>query len=429
MHKGFEKSVEYYQQAKKCIPGGVNSPVRAFKGVGGEPVFMKRGKGSKIYDVDGNGYIDYVGSWGPLILGHLHPEVVEAITDTLTTGISFGAPTKLETELAELIIDTVPSIEMVRMVNSGTEATMSALRLARGYTKKNKVIKFEGCYHGHADSFLIKAGSGALTLGIPTSSGVLPDVAKNTIIASYNNFDMVNEIFGQEGENIAAVIVEPIAGNMGCIPPVSGFLEGLREITKDYGALLIFDEVMSGFRVGLGGAQKLYKIDPDITCLGKVIGGGLPVGAYGGKKEIMEMISPTGPVYQAGTLSGNPLAMSAGLATIRILQRPGVYEQLFNRTKELVEGLQAAASETGINASLNSVGSMLSIFFTEKQVIDYSTAVNSDLDKFSSFFWSMLKRGVYFAPSPFETLFMSLAHSEGDIKTTLEAARESFAEI
>lgn len=429
MHKGFEKSGEYYRQAKKCIPGGVNSPVRAFKGVGGEPVFMKRGKGSKIYDVDGNGYIDYVGSWGPLILGHLHPEVVEAITDTLTTGISFGAPTKLETELAELIIDTVPSIEMVRMVNSGTEATMSALRLARGYTKKNKVIKFEGCYHGHADSFLVKAGSGALTLGIPTSSGVLPDVAKNTIIASYNNFDMVNEIFGQEGENIAAVIVEPIAGNMGCIPPVSGFLEGLREITKDYGALLIFDEVMSGFRVGLGGAQKLYKIDPDITCLGKVIGGGLPVGAYGGKKEIMEMISPTGPVYQAGTLSGNPLAMSAGLATIRILQRPGVYEQLFNRTKELVEGLQAAASETGINASLNSVGSMLSIFFTEKQVIDYSTAVNSDLDKFSSFFWSMLKRGVYFAPSPFETLFMSLAHSEEDIKTTLEAARESFAEI
>lgn len=429
MHKGFEKSGEYYQQAKKCIPGGVNSPVRAFKGVGGEPVFMKRGKGSKIYDVDGNGYIDYVGSWGPLILGHLHPEVVEAITDTLATGISFGAPTKLETELAELIIDTVPSIEMVRMVNSGTEATMSALRLARGYTKKNKVIKFEGCYHGHADSFLIKAGSGALTLGIPTSPGVLPDVAKNTIIASYNNFDMVNEIFGQEGENIAAVIVEPIAGNMGCVPPVSGFLEGLREITKDYGALLIFDEVMSGFRVGLGGAQKLYKIDPDITCLGKVIGGGLPVGAYGGKKEIMEMISPTGPVYQAGTLSGNPLAMSAGLATIRILQRPGVYEQLFNRTKELVEGLQAAASETGINASLNSVGSMLSIFFTEKQVIDYSTAVNSDLDKFSSFFWSMLKRGVYFAPSPFETLFMSLAHSEGDIKTTLEAARESFAEI
>ncbi|MHB1276636.1 MAG: glutamate-1-semialdehyde 2,1-aminomutase [Candidatus Humimicrobiaceae bacterium] len=429
MHKGFDKSANYYRKAKKYIPGGVNSPVRAFKSVGGEPVFMKRGNGSKIYDVDGNEYIDYVGSWGPLILGHLHPEVVEAITDTLATGISFGAPTKLETELAELIIDTVPSIEMVRMVNSGTEATMSALRLARGYTKKNKVVKFEGCYHGHADSFLIKAGSGALTLGIPTSPGVLPDVAKNTIIASYNNFDMVNEIFKQERDNIAAVIVEPVAGNMGCIPPASGFLEGLRQITRDYKALLIFDEVMSGFRVSLGGAQELYKIDPDITCLGKVIGGGLPVGAYGGKKEIMEMISPTGPVYQAGTLSGNPLAMSAGLATIRILQRPGVYEQLFDRTKELVEGLQAAASETGINANLNSVGSMLSIFFTGKQVIDYSTAVNSDLDKFSSFFWSMLKRGVYFAPSPFETLFMSLAHSEGDIKITLEAARESFAEI
>jgi len=429
MHSGFEKSVALYHQATKVIPGGVNSPVRAFKGVGGEPVFIKNGKGSKIYDVDGNEYIDYVGSWGPLILGHLHPEVVQAVQETLSVGTSFGAPTELETEMAQLIIDILPSIEMVRMVSSGTEATMSALRLARGYTKRNKILKFEGCYHGHADSLLIKAGSGALTLGVPTSPGVPVNIANDTITASFNNLEMVKEIFAQEGESIAAIIVEPVAGNMGCVPPVPGFLEGLRSVTKEYGALLIFDEVMSGFRVALGGAQELYHMDPDITCLGKVIGGGLPVGAYGGKKEIMEHIAPAGPIYQAGTLSGNPLAMSAGLTTIKVLQRPGVYEQMFARTKELAEGLQSVTEELGVTASFNRVGTMLSIFFTDQQVIDYATATSSDVPKFGKFFWSMLKRGVYLAPSQFEASFMSLVHSEEDIAHTIKAARESLIEI
>jgi glutamate-1-semialdehyde 2,1-aminomutase len=429
MHSGFEKSAELYRQAAKVIPGGVNSPVRGFRGVGGEPVFIKRGKGSKIYDVDGNEYIDYVGSWGPLILGHLHHEVVQAVQETLSVGTSFGAPTELETEMAQLIIDIVPSIEMVRMVNSGTEATMSALRLARGYTKRNKIVKFEGCYHGHADSLLIKAGSGALTLGVPTSPGVPANIANNTITASFNNLDMVMEIFAQEGEDIAAVIVEPVAGNMGCVPPVPGFLEGLRSVTKEYGALLIFDEVMSGFRVALGGAQELYQIDPDITCLGKVIGGGLPVGAYGGKKEIMEHIAPAGPIYQAGTLSGNPLAMSAGLTTIKILQRPGVYEEMFVKTKELADGLQAATEELGVTASFNRVGTMLSLFFTGQQVIDYATAASSDVPKFGKFFWAMLKRGVYLAPSQFEASFMSLVHSKEDITHTINAAKEALIEI
>ncbi|MBS4026061.1 MAG: glutamate-1-semialdehyde 2,1-aminomutase, partial [Clostridia bacterium] len=395
----------------------------------GEPVFIKNGKGSKIYDVDGNEYIDYVGSWGPLILGHLHPEVVQAVQETLSVGTSFGAPTELETEMAQLIIDILPSIEMVRMVSSGTEATMSALRLARGYTKRNKILKFEGCYHGHADSLLIKAGSGALTLGVPTSPGVPVNIANDTITASFNNLEMVKEIFAQEGESIAAIIVEPVAGNMGCVPPVPGFLEGLRSVTKEYGALLIFDEVMSGFRVALGGAQELYHMDPDITCLGKVIGGGLPVGAYGGKKEIMEHIAPAGPIYQAGTLSGNPLAMSAGLTTIKVLQRPGVYEQMFARTKELAEGLQSVTEELGVTASFNRVGTMLSIFFTDQQVIDYATATSSDVPKFGKFFWSMLKRGVYLAPSQFEASFMSLVHSEEDIAHTIKAARESLIEI
>lgn len=429
MHTRFNKSKEYYKQAKKYIPGGVNSPVRAFKGVGGEPVFIQRGEGSKIYDVDGNEYIDYICSWGSLILGHLHPEVVKSIQEILVIGTSFGAPTQLETELAELITSIIPSIEMVRMVNSGTEATMSAVRLARGYTKKNKIVKFEGCYHGHADYLLIKAGSGALTLGVPTSPGVPANIAGNTITAPYNNIDMVKEIFVHKGKDIAAVIVEPVAGNMGCVPPLPGFLEGLRDITKEYGALLIFDEVMSGFRVSLGGAQKLYKIDPDVTCLGKVIGGGLPVGAYGGGKEIMEMIAPSGPIYQAGTLSGNPLAMNAGIATIKVLQQPGVYKQMFNRTKELAEGLQTAANKLGVTASINRVGTMLSIFFTGQQVIDYTSAASSDIKKFSKFFWSMLKRGVYIAPSQFESFFMSLAHSKEDITATIEAAKESFAEI
>ncbi|MDW7674180.1 MAG: glutamate-1-semialdehyde 2,1-aminomutase [Bacillota bacterium] len=429
MHRGFEKSKSLFKQAQEVIPGGVNSPVRAFRGVGGEPVFIKRGAGSKLYDVDGNQYIDYVGSWGPLILGHLHPEVVNAVQETLTIGTSFGAPTEIETELAQLIIDVVPSIEMVRMVSSGTEATMSALRLARGYTKRNKIVKFEGCYHGHADSLLIKAGSGALTLGVPTSPGVPENIANNTITASYNDLEMVKEIFTLEGEDIAAVIVEPVAGNMGCVPPQPGFLEGLRDVTKKYGALLIFDEVMSGFRVALGGAQELYKIDPDLTCLGKVIGGGLPVGAYGGKREIMEHIAPAGPIYQAGTLSGNPLAMGAGLATVKVLQRPGVYDQLFAMTDKLAAGLKEAVEETGIEASFNKVGTMLSIFFTNQQVVDFASATTSDVPRFGKFFWSMLEHGVYLAPSQFEASFMSLAHTDDDINQTIEAARISLKNL
>lgn len=429
MHLGFNESKRLYNQATSIIPGGVNSPVRAFKGVGGEPVYIKKGKGSKLYDVDGNEYIDYVGSWGPLILGHLHPEVVDAIKDTLEIGTSFGAPTQVETEMAQLIIDIVPSIEMVRMVNSGTEATMSALRLARGYTQRNKIVKFEGCYHGHADSLLIKAGSGALTLGIPTSPGVPSNIANNTITASYNNLEMIKNIFSQEGEDIAAVIVEPVAGNMGCVLPNPGFLEGLRAITKEYGALLIFDEVMSGFRVALGGAQEHYQIEPDITCLGKVIGGGLPVGAYGGKKEIMELVAPAGPIYQAGTLSGNPLAMNAGLATLKVLSKPGVYQQMFKQTEKLVNAFKNITEELEIKASFNHVGTMFSMFFTDQKVIDYSSATSSDLTKFRQFFWSMLKHGIYIAPSQFEASFMSLAHSDDDIQFTIDAAKKSFAEI
>ncbi len=429
MHNGFANSSQLYQQAKMLIPGGVNSPVRAFKGVGGEPVFIKRGQGARVYDVDGNQYIDYVGSWGPLILGHLHPEVVQALQKALEIGTSFGAPTELETELAQLIVDIVPSIEMVRMVNSGTEATMSALRLARAYTKKNKIVKFEGCYHGHTDALLIKAGSGALTLGIPSSPGVPDNIANNTITATYNDLAMIEEIFAQEGQDIAAVIVEPVAGNMGCVPPLPGFLEGLRQVTKEYGALLIFDEVMSGFRVALGGAQELYNIDPDLTCLGKVIGGGLPVGAYGGKREIMEQVAPAGSVYQAGTLSGNPLAMTAGLATLKILQRPGTYEQLFKATDKLAQGLESLTKELNVTASFNKVGTMLSIFFTDKQVVDYPSAATSDVAKFGKFFWKMLQNGVYLAPSQFEASFMSLAHTDEDIDMTIGAAKKSLQEI
>ena len=429
MHNGFANSSQLYQQAKILIPGGVNSPVRAFKGVGGEPVFIKRGQGARVYDVDGNEYIDYVGSWGPLILGHLPPEVVQALQKALEIGTSFGAPTELETELAQLIVDIVPSIEMVRMVNSGTEATMSALRLARAYTKKNKIVKFEGCYHGHTDALLIKAGSGALTLGIPSSPGVPDNIANNTITATYNDLAMIEEIFAQEGQDIAAVIVEPVAGNMGCVPPLPGFLEGLRQVTKEYGALLIFDEVMSGFRVALGGAQELYNIDPDLTCLGKVIGGGLPVGAYGGKREIMEQVAPAGSVYQAGTLSGNPLAMTAGLATLKILQRPGTYEQLFKATDKLAQGLESLTKELNVTASFNKVGTMLSIFFTDKQVVNYPSAATSDVAKFGKFFWKMLQNGVYLAPSQFEASFMSLAHTDEDIDMTIRAAKKSLQEI
>lgn len=430
MHKGFARSITLYNDALKYIPGGVNSPVRAFKSVGMNPVFIKRGEGSKIYDEDGNGYIDYVGSWGPLILGHRHPRVVEALERCLKdTGTSFGAPTELETILASMVIEAVPSVEMLRLVNSGTEATMSALRLARGYTGRNKIVKFEGCYHGHADFLLIKAGSGALTLGVPTSPGVPAETAVNTITAEYNNVDMLKEIFEKAGEEIAAVIVEPVAGNMGVVPPAPGFLAGLRDITSNYGSLLIFDEVMTGFRVSYGGAQELYGITPDLTTLGKVIGGGLPVGAYGGKKEIMDHVSPAGPVYQAGTLSGNPLAVTAGIATLEILKQPGIYNDLEKKAAMLEDGLKESASEAGVDLSVNRVGSMLSAFFTGGKVTNFATACLSNTEYFRSFFKSMIECGIYIAPSQYEAAFISTAHSDSDIVYTLESARKSIRRV
>ncbi len=426
MHKGFARSVSLYHEALKYIPGGVNSPVRAFKSVGMNPVFIKYGAGSKIFDVDDNEYIDYVGSWGPLILGHRHPVVIAALERCLKEiGTSFGAPTELETILASMVIEAVPSVEMLRLVNSGTEATMSALRLARGYTGRNKIVKFEGCYHGHADFLLIKAGSGALTLGVPTSPGVPAETASNTIVADYNNIEVLKEIFAAAGEEIAAVIVEPVAGNMGVIPPATGFLEGLRSITNQYESLLIFDEVMTGFRVAYGGAQKLYGVTPDLTCLGKVIGGGLPVGAYGGRREIMECVAPAGPVYQAGTLSGNPLAVTAGIATLQILKQPGIYDELNKKSAYLADGLRKSALRKGVELNLNRVGSMLSAFFTGKKVTDYATACSSNTEHFSLFFKSMLEKGIYIAPSQFEAVFVSAAHSENDIEQTLKSAELS----
>lgn len=427
MHRGFARSISLYNEALKYIPGGVNSPVRAFKSVGMNPVFIKKGEGSKVYDEDGNEYIDYVGSWGPLILGHRHPLVMEALERCLKyIGTSFGAPTELETILASMVIEALPSVEMLRLVNSGTEATMSALRLARGYTGRKKIVKFEGCYHGHADFLLIKAGSGALTLGVPTSPGVPEETASNTIVADFNNTEKLKEIFNNIGEDIAAVIVEPVAGNMGVVPPAPGFLEGLRSITSRYGSLLIFDEVMTGFRVAYGGAQKLYGVVPDLTCLGKVIGGGLPVGAYGGKREIMEFIAPAGPVYQAGTLSGNPLAVTAGIATLKILKQPGVYDELDKKSASLADGLQESASRAGVEISVNRVGSMLSAFFTGKKVTDYATACSSNTGYFSLYFKSMLENGIYIAPSQFEAAFVSTVHSENDIKQTIESAGNAF---
>jgi glutamate-1-semialdehyde 2,1-aminomutase len=426
MHRGFARSASLYHEALKYIPGGVNSPVRAFKSVGMNPVFIKKGEGSKIFDEDGNEYIDYVGSWGPLILGHRHPSVIDALERCLKdVGTSFGAPTELETILAAMVIEAVPSVEMLRLVNSGTEATMSALRLARGYTGRKKIVKFEGCYHGHADFLLIKAGSGALTLGVPTSPGVPEETAANTIVADFNNIEKLKEIFNTAGEDIAAVIVEPVAGNMGVVPPAPGFLEGLRSITSRYGSLLVFDEVMTGFRVAYGGAQKLYGVTPDLTCLGKVIGGGLPVGAYGGKREIMEYTAPAGPVYQAGTLSGNPLAVTAGIATLKILKQPGVYNRLEEKSSSLANGLLESASRTGVELCVNRVGSMLSAFFTGNKVTDYATACSSNTEYFSLYFKSMLEKGIYIAPSQFEAAFVSTAHSENDIERTLESAGKS----
>jgi glutamate-1-semialdehyde 2,1-aminomutase len=421
-----EKSKIAFAAAKQVMPGGVNSPVRAFKQVGLNPVYMDHGKGAIITDIDGNSYIDYIGSWGPLILGHAHPEVLASIMEVAAKGTSFGAPTERETEMAQLVIDRMPSVEVVRMVNSGTEATMSALRLARGFTKRNKILKFEGSYHGHADALLIKAGSGVATLGLPDSPGVPESVATNTITVPYNDLASVELAFEKYGEELACVIVEPIAGNMGVVPPQPGFLEGLRAVTTKYGSLLIFDEVMTGFRVHLNSAQGRFGVTPDLTCMGKVIGGGLPVGAYGGRRDIMEQIAPSGPIYQAGTLSGNPLAMAAGIATLRLLGEPGVYEQLEARGAQLEAGILANAKEFGIPLTINRVGSMVCPFFTEGPVTNYDSAKAADLARFNTYFSGMLDAGVSLPPSQFEGMFISLAHTEEHIAQTIAANREVF---
>ena len=414
------KSAELFRRALEIIPGGVNSPVRAFRSVGGNPVFIERGQGSHIFDVDGNEYIDYVGSWGPLLLGHRHPAILAALEEALAIGTSFGAPTAGEIELAEAILDAVPSIEMVRLVNSGTEATMSAIRVARGFTGRDLIVKFEGCYHGHVDSLLVKAGSGLATLGIADTQGVPKAFCDTTIALPFNDKGVVEDAFRAHGDRIAAVIVEPVAGNMGCVPPGPGYLQALRDITAGRGALLIFDEVMTGFRVAFGGAQQRYGIRPDLTTLGKVIGGGLPVGAYGGRKDIMSRIAPCGPVYQAGTLSGNPLAVAAGLATLRHLKaHPEIYTGLEARAAAL-----CAAAPAGI--TVNRVGSMFTYFFTDRPVTDYESAKRSDTQRFGRFFRAMLDRGIYLAPSQFEAAFLSAAHTDEDIRTTVEAAREAF---
>jgi len=418
----FSKSIEAYQKAKEVIPGGVNSPVRAFKSVHSNPVFIKEAKGAYVYDIDGNRYLDYVASWGPMILGHNHAEVADKLRETLHKGTSFGAPTLLETKMAELIVKMVPSIESVRMVNSGTEATMSALRLARGYTGRNMVIKFEGCYHGHGDSFLIKAGSGALTMGTPNSPGVTPDTAKNTLTAQFNDLASVEEVFKTYPSDVAAIILEPVTGNMGVVAPAPGFLEGLRKLCDQYGALLIFDEVMTGFRLAPGGAQELYGVTPDITTLGKIIGGGLPVGAYGGKKDIMEKLSPNGPVYQAGTLSGNPMAMAAGFTTLSILNtQKGIYNILESKTAQLQQGIQENLEKLGFPGVINRVGSMFTLFFTKKEkVASYQDVVASDTGQFADYFNMALNAGLYIAPSQFEAGFVSLAHEDSDINFTIE---------
>ena len=418
-----QRSKELYAQGQRYMPGGVNSPVRAFQGVGGDPVFIQRGYGSKILDVDGNEYIDYLGSWGPLVLGHAHPIVIASLARAVQAGTSFGAPTELEVRLARMVSEAVPSMEILRFVNSGTEATMSALRLARGYTGREMVVKFEGCYHGHVDALLARAGSGTMTLGVPDSVGVPAGQAKDTLVVPFNDLQAVEGPFQAYPDRIAAIIVEPIAANMGVIPPKPGYLQGLRRIADTFGALLVFDEVVTGFRVAYGGAQSMYGVTPDLTCLGKIIGGGLPVGAYGGKAEIMEMVAPLGPVYQAGTLSGNPLAMTAGIETLGILQQPQVYDRLEEMSARLAQGLSKAASKTEVPLHLHRVGSMMTTFFTEKPVVDYTTARLSDTEQYARYFHQMLHRGVYLAPSQYEALFVSLAHTHEDIDATIEAAR------
>jgi len=420
------KSSQLFASAKALIPGGVNSPVRAFKSVGADPLFIARAAGSKVYDVDGNEFIDYVGSWGPMILGHCHPEVVAAVKSAADSGASFGAPTEKETVLAQMVIDAVPSIEMVRMVSSGTEATMSAIRLARGYTGRDKIIKFSGCYHGHSDALLVKAGSGAATFGVPDSPGVPQDVAKHTLTASFNSLDSVKKLVADNSGQIACIIIEPVAGNMGTVPPRPGFLEGLRKLCSDEGIVLIFDEVMSGFRVAYGGAQEVYGVIPDMTTLGKIIGGGLPVGAFGGKREIMALLSPSGGVYQAGTLSGNPLAMSAGIATLNLLKKPGFYQQLEEKSAYLAAGISKAAKSAAYPIFPTRVGSMICTFFTENEVTDWDSAATSDTKAFATFFRGMLEEGIYLAPSQYETGFISIAHSTEDLDRTIAAAARCF---
>lgn len=426
--RSYTNSIEAFKEAQTLMPGGVNSPVRAFKSVNMNPIFMERGKGSKIVDIDGNEYIDYVLSWGPLILGHSNDRVVEAIKKTAESGTSFGAPTLMENKLAKLVMERVPSIEMIRMVSSGTEATLSALRLARGYTGRNKILKFEGCYHGHSDSLLIKAGSGVATLGLPDSPGVPEGIAQNTVTVPYNDLESVKLVFEKFGEDIACIIVEPVAGNMGVVPPQPGFLEGLREITTQYGALLIFDEVMTGFRTGYNCAQGYFHITPDLTCLGKVIGGGLPVGAFGGKAEIMSKIAPSGPIYQAGTLSGNPLAMTAGYETLSQLT-PADYQE-FNRKADMLEkGITAAAEKYRIPLTSNRAGSMIGFFFTNGNVINYETAKTSNLAYFATYYCEMANQGVFLPPSQFEGLFLSTAHTDGDIEKTIQAVDVAFSKL
>lgn len=430
-----EKSAAAFAEAKKLMPGGVNSPVRSYRSVNCNPPFIARAEGSHIYDIDGNDYIDYVGSWGPMVVGHAHPQVVKALQEAATRGTSYGAPTLIESQLAKKVMEVYPSIEVIRMVNSGTEATMSALRLARGYTHRNKIVKFIGCYHGHSDSLLVKAGSGMATFGVPDSPGVTPGTAQDTITIPYNDFEAVKKVFAEQGQEIAAIIVEPVAGNMGLVLPKPGYLDLLRKVTEENGALLIFDEVMCGFRASLGGAQAAYAIKPDLTCLGKIIGGGLPVAAYGGRREIMEQVSPAGPVYQAGTLSGNPLAMTAGLETLKIITAPPEpgepdYSRVLTiKTKKLVLGVAQKAKEAGVTLQVQQAGSMFGFFFSPVEVVDYETSAAADQEAFKVWFKAMLEQGIYIAPSQFETLFMSGAHTDEEIDRTIEAAGKALQQV
>lgn len=421
-----QKSIDLFRRANELMPGGVNSPVRAFRAVGGQPLFIDRGEGAYMWDADGNRYIDYVLSWGPLVLGHAHPEVVDALQKAVANGTSYGAPSHLEVELAQLVTELMPNIEMVRFVNSGTEATMSALRLARAFTGRNKIIKFQGNYHGHADMLLVQAGSGVATLGLPDSPGVPPSTVSDTLVATYNDLDSVKQLFQQFPGEIAGIIVEPVAGNMGLVPPVDGFLQGLRDVTAENGALLIFDEVMTGFRVHPGGAQTLFGIKPDLTAFGKVIGGGLPVGAYGGRKDIMQMVAPVGPMYQAGTLSGNPLAMTAGIATLKILRRPGLWQGIEDAGARLMAGLGVIAESANIPVQLGRIGSMFGMFFNDGPTTNWDTVATSDTERFGRYFQAMLEQGVYLAPSQFEVGFLSSAHGSKEIEATLAAAEAAF---